>query len=137
MQPFTICGGCCPFVGVACTLGLVSLSTGTSTGGVGGAVGYLTMAACFARKSSRIIETRPRRGEAYLRKRTFEGLWRWCDSVNRVSESYCDAHSSGWGTGLPRTQRARASDDRAMFEAYFEMNSLWNIAISDMYVAIY
>lgn len=94
MQPFTILGGCCPFVGVAGILGLAMLFIGTSDGGVGGGAGYLAIAACFSRKSSNIIETLAKRGEAYFRKSTVEGLWRWCDSVNRVSESYLEDQSA-------------------------------------------
>ena len=129
MHPFITFGGCCPLVGVTGTPGLL---TGTSQGGVGGFAGYLAMDACLARKSSRIIDTLARRGEAYFRERTVDGRCRCCDKVIRVSESYLEDHSACRGIGRLRMHRANASEERAMSEGRFEINSLWNIEISAM-----
>ena len=136
-QPFIIFGPCCPLVGVTGTFGLDRELTCTSQGGVGGATLHLATEACRARNSSRIVDTLASRGDAYFRNRTVDGLWRCCDKVIKVCESYFDDQSDCTGIGRFKMHRARASEARAMSDGRFAMNSLWNRAISEMYVAMY
>ena len=131
-HPFMVVASCCPFVGVTGTAGFGIVLAGASEGGVGGATGYFAMAACFVRKSSRIIDTLARRGDAYFRERTVEGRCRCCDRVMRVCESYLEDQSACRGIGRLRMHLDNASEERAISDGRFEMNSLWNMAISAM-----